>query len=687
MLRARRAPQEALLGFAVGALLGLSGHLAALLARGAAGADDEASRRVSAELARVAAQTLRFQFALGLAVALAAGLVGAATALLLLWWLPRARRRMLLVSTATALMLALAMARAFLRQPALLEPSLGGAAGAFAPWLARFAVWASPRALDAAWVAGLAAAGAAGLLERRGALSELAGAVGRYRRSAAAAACLAALLLASGVIAHARRPGAPALLVLAADSLRPDRFRPETTPHLLALAERGVSFDAALSPIARTTPAWVSILSGLYPHSHGVRDMFPRRELRPAYLPYLPRRLADAGFATSVLSDYAGDFFPTFDFGFQRARVPPPLTLPLVFEREVVTSSPLALALLNHRFGRALFPVFRFLMTNADPERLADEVLAELEASQGHQAMVVAFFSTTHVPFAAPAPWYRRFASPTYGGPHRYAYNLQQLADIARSDAELPARDVTQIRGLYDGALAAVDAAIGRILERVGEQTLVLVLSDHGENLFEPGTTTHHGKWFKGGDESNRVPLIFAGPGLPRGVRVPEPVSLVDVAPTVAKLLGLPPVPGDGRSLVPAFKGHAEERDVFAETGIWLSGPATPDSIAYPPLTELLEADPEDHFQLVLKARYEDVVVAAKHRMLRRGHTKLLYIPTRDGARYQLYDMAADPHQLHDGLAGATRGFELERAMKRFLARDPERELDERDHLVRRTEH
>jgi arylsulfatase A-like enzyme len=669
--------RDALVGFAAGAALGLLAHVAALVASAEGAPHDEASRRVSVELQRIATDTTRFAVAVAAVVALASGVIGWITAWLVRWAAPRRRRGFAAATIAlTALALAAVIVRAFLAQPALLEPSLGGARGRLAPALAQLASHATPRTVDVALAALALALVAAGALRRRvlaAARRALAHRAVRRRALALAGVALVAVLLA----AVPRSPRAPALLVLGADSLRPDRMDARTAPALTAFAARGLSFDRALTPLARTTPAWISILTGLYPHSHGVRHMFPRRELRPASLDYLPRRLARAGYLTVLVTDYAGDFFPLFDAGFERVRVPPTLTLPLVFQREVVSRSPLALALLNDRLGRELFPVMRYLMTNSDPRRLADEALDELERGDGRPTALFVFFSTTHVPFAAPAPYYRRFASPTYGGTHRYAYDVQRLADVTASDAALPDADVAQIRALYDGTLTAVDDAAARLLARTDARSTVVLLADHGENLFEPGTTTHHGKWFVGGDETLRVPLAFVGPGLPAR-RVPEPVSLVDVAPTIAELLRLhvPAAPADGRSLAAAGAGTLAPADVFAETGEWLNGPATPDGVRYPPLTELLEADARDRFQLVLKARYEDAVVEAKHRLLRRGERELLYVPTAAGVRWELRGPAADD---------ATRA-DLQRALLRFLERDRERELDARDHLIRRVD-
>jgi hypothetical protein len=85
---------------------------------------------------------------------------------------------------------------------------------------------------------------------------------------------------------------------------------------------------------------------------------------------------------------------------------------------------------------------------------------------------------------------------------------------------------------------------------------------------------------------------------------------------------------------------------------------------------------------LVLKTRYEDIEVEAKHRMLRRGSSKLIYVPISNGVRWQLYDMDVDPRQQRE--LPVPR--ELIQAMRKFLQRDPERELDAREHVVRRTE-
>jgi thioredoxin-like negative regulator of GroEL len=98
----------------------------------------------------------------------------------------------------------------------------------------------------------------------------------------------------------------------------------------------------------------------------------------------------------------------------------------------------------------------------------------------------------------------------------------------------------------YDGEIAAVDAQVGRLLAALPSHTLIVLAGDHGEALGEGGEQ-QHGLLL--GDATLHVPLILAGPGVPVGV-LDQPVSLVDVAPTLLRILELPADPGmDGRDL------------------------------------------------------------------------------------------------------------------------------------------
>ena len=132
----------------------------------------------------------------------------------------------------------------------------------------------------------------------------------------------------------------------------------------------------------------------------------------------------------------------------------------------------------------------------------------------------------------------------------------------------------------YDGSIRGMDDELGRLVERLQvrglrDQSLLAFYADHGEEFHE------HGRMFHGQSvygEMIRVPLILWGPGrLPKGARVEEPVSLIDVMPTLLELSGLKTPPGlQGQSLRPLLvrgpgsgavvsRGGWEPRPVVAE--------------------------------------------------------------------------------------------------------------------------
>jgi arylsulfatase A-like enzyme/Flp pilus assembly protein TadD len=122
----------------------------------------------------------------------------------------------------------------------------------------------------------------------------------------------------------------------------------------------------------------------------------------------------------------------------------------------------------------------------------------------------------------------------------------------------------------YQGEIASVDFEVGRLLaglEKSGRKTIVVVAADHGEGLGEHGERTHGIFTYR---STLRVPLLIVGPGIPAGRVVGEPVSLVDIAPTVAALAGLLPATiEDGISLAGVIlRGEAapSKREIYYES-------------------------------------------------------------------------------------------------------------------------
>ena len=521
------------------------------------------------------------------------------------------------------------------------------------------------------------------------------------RRPAAAALVLAAgavaLALGTALVPAASGPGLPRpaalpragprpLLILAADSLRPDQLSAETAPNLTALRARGAWASDFFVPIASTSASWASMLTGVYPHTHGVRDLFPRAEVTRLRQPVLPRLLRERGWQTAVVSDYAGETFHRLDFGFDTVDAPPATSLEVFAERETFQRMPLALGLFTGALGQRLFGVAGYLMTNADPAALTDRALAQLDRLErsGKPLLLVVFYSVPHVPFAAPMPDARAFADPAYDGPNRYSYDVQQVSDLSRLGERPKPSEVRQIRALYAGAVRAFDREVGRMLERCAACD-VLVLGDHGENLFEPGTTTEHGKWFEGGPTANRSVFLLAAQGVQPRV-IGGTVSGVDVLPTLLSLEGAAvPAGVEGRSLL---EQTLPDRSVYAETTLWLGGErdAPPGALAYPGILDLLEVEEGSH-ALVLKRAFVDRTVRAKLRAVRRGPWELVYTPTVGDPRWQLFDLARDPAAAHDlAAARADVTAPLQADLLDWMQQDPLRWLDAHDRLVPRVE-
>jgi arylsulfatase A-like enzyme len=453
-------------------------------------------------------------------------------------------------------------------------------------------------------------------------------------------------------LGHARsRPGGtaehPNILVIAVDSLRADRvFRdPERFPALQALAQRGVRFRQAHVTVPRTFPSFVTLLTGRWPHHHGIRHMFPTAEQRNAVGPALPAALAAAGYRTIALSDYAGEIFSRTPLGFGEVNVPY-FDMKTIIGQRSLQVHPNVLPYATTALGRLLFPSVEALPEHADPEILADRALAALGRNDGRPWFMTVFFSAAHFPYAAPAPWYKRFAQPGYDGPFRYQKPPLSTATVGPADA-------VQIRALYDGAVAATDHAIARLLGGIDQRTIVVLLADHGENLYDlDGRGMGHGDHLRG-SAADHVPLVVVDPVHRLAAHdVDGLVRDVDVAPTLAGLAGVKAPPADGVDLAPLLRGQRGSLDLhaFSETEFWFTtnGPGFEphERLPYPGITGVTDLAPDD--DVFLKPEWQDTIVTAKHRAIRTPEWKLLYRPTRGGALWSLYDLMRDPDELKD---------------------------------------
>ena len=449
------------------------------------------------------------------------------------------------------------------------------------------------------------------------------------------------------------------LLIIAIDSLRPDRLDPSASrplPHLVRFAGEAAQFESAWTVIPRTFPSWISILTGQYPHEHGVRHMFPPPAVVARSRETLISALRDRGYRTAVISDFAGDIFSRIQLGFEDVYVPRMTTWSLAERGSYEAHYHLLPYVTTILGGQDRFPILKLWERLADADHLTDQATRWIRNGDGRPFALVVFYSTPHIPYASKWPYYRQYTERSYDGPSRYRAELVADADQA---------EIHHVQALYDGALAATDAAVGRLLGDLREtglldQTTVVVTADHGENLYENGFGVGHGDHLRG-SESLRIPLLVRAPHVLDGTpRIEVPVRSIDIGPTVLELMGKPPLrAASGRSLAPLARGQGsvfgieEAPPVFFETGWWFSNPKYEAlkgrTMAYAPrIDHALTADVETD-ELFVKEEYNPGFLVAKHRaILSEGH-KLVYIPTRQsGVLWELYDVALDPDEKNE---------------------------------------
>ena len=428
-----------------------------------------------------------------------------------------------------------------------------------------------------------------------------------------------ALLLALGSCA----PAAPRanLILISIDTLRADRLgcygypRP-TSPFLDAEARKGVLFRDASAVSSWTFPSHAAMFTGLYPGRSGATEL--KRPIRPE-VPALAEWLAARGYETGAV--VSSTLFK--GYGLERG-----------FETlELVDPG------------------------GPEPSRVTEESIAWLKARAGAEEP---FFFLIH--YLDPHSDYRSL--PEFEAPFREPYEgkadgtSEQLFRHVSGSLRYSAADARHLSNLYDAGVRQQDAELEKLFTYLASagflaHSVVVLTSDHGEEFLEHGNVMHGLQQY---EESVRIPLFFFGPGIPAGLALTEPVSQVDLVPTVLELLGLD-APGDldGISLVPLWREPAAPR---------------------PARALLIEGDRDP------PGPTASVMITGDDLAVRRGNWKLHFDPT--GGTQRLYDLATDPREEHDLAAERPElvhelASELARLLERRVAAGAAAPLDEHD--------
>jgi arylsulfatase A-like enzyme len=494
----------------------------------------------------------------------------------------------------------------------------------------------------------------------------------RFPRRVSAAAGLACAVAAGATfLARAEASGHPSCFVLiASDSFRADRLScnghpRQTTPHIDALAARGTNFRNCLVATASTHESWVSMLTSTEPRENGLRHMFPSREEVERIgreQVFLPRVLAKKGWSTAAVGGWCATTFRLFDTGFGSVDVSQLQNDDSLIAEAALTNHLVAASFLDNPVGRILVPEFdgvSFTRGSLSLTRRACDTIDRL-AAEGRPFFLSVVYHATHLPYSAHQPYCSTYTDPDYRGRNRYRIDFGIDEMIQRGFAhDLTPEERSHIHDLYDGCVRELDDQVGAIVEHLRrrgllDRALVGVIADHGDDLYEPGCTLGHGVTLFGGDQANRIPAVFSGPGVPRR-DVEELVRSIDLAPTWLRWLGVEK-PAKWRGL--DLSGPVPRLHAILETSYLLYRQPVPDLRPgekvkeFPRFDSAVSVDPSFNGLLVLRPALRERLLETKCFAVREGTLKLIRVPGEEGPIWRLYDLATDPHCERDLAAG-----------------------------------
>jgi len=433
------------------------------------------------------------------------------------------------------------------------------------------------------------------------------------------------------------------------------------TPALDALAAGSYGFLDAFSPVPKTPQAIASLMTGNYSYRHGFESLF-------STLPWSNRTLAEAlrgaGWTTAAvltngLIDRGSGIGQGFDIYRNRLGIRPGVKHLLLLDLLARLWPRAATTLLNRFDATRPFPELADTTTNR-----AIDMLRRVE---NRPFFLWVHYLDPHWTYDPPEP-FRAQVDPSPGEPIAVYDDIDagrvKIGDVIHHNA-MPPEEVERLNALYAGEVRFLDDQLKRLLDAVAaspaaSRTLIVVTADHGESLGE------HDYWFSHGDRvyqpSLHVPLIIHLPGQEKGRRILEPVSLIDIAPTLLDMFGLGDHAGhDGRSLagllVPGGDAPAEDaepHELYAES-----------DLSYLPQNPLPTIPGEaGKLRAMRLGRYKLILVPHDHARARRldpglgardaGKRTVLGFKERTTLGpsapdvYELYDLREDPGETRD---------------------------------------
>jgi arylsulfatase A-like enzyme len=331
----------------------------------------------------------------------------------------------------------------------------------------------------------------------------------------------------------------PNILLISIDSLRADHlgcygYPKPTSPFIDSLAGEGVLAESLFCPGLPTYPSYTTLYTAQHPLTHGILAHGSDAKL-DRNAPFLPHVLVEAGYTTCAIDNLMhGRIW--FGRGYE-FYIDPSVKLSM-------------------------------LTMNVTCDQLNARAIPWLRQHGDEPFFLFIHYWDPHWPFMPPASYNNLFYegdNPTDKSNRALEpFWKHPLGAVAKETwlrtPKGPITDPAYVSALYDREIRYLDDGISRLLQALdaaglAENTLVLFTADHGESLTEHGIFfDHHGLY----DCTTHVPLIARWPGrLPSGVRIPDMVQVMDIAPTILEAAGIAaPASMEGRSFWKLLTGE-----------------------------------------------------------------------------------------------------------------------------------
>ncbi|MEK7795282.1 MAG: sulfatase [Candidatus Hydrogenedentota bacterium] len=365
----------------------------------------------------------------------------------------------------------------------------------------------------------------------------------------------------------------PNVLVFLVDTLRRDHvgcygYARATSPNIDALAAESVRFERCMAQSSWTKPSVATLLTSTWPQVHGAED---RPDVMRQDLPTLAKALERAGYNTQAFFTNI-NVLPLWGFG--------------------------------NEFARCV-DVDSTEWQTADDARPIDAAIDAIHNAKGRPWFLYVHTMGPHDPYAPPAPYDVKFAS--------------DISGLSEKEAK-----VRRSMDRYDGEIANTDAQFGRLIqmlkdERLYDNTLIVVVSDHGEEFLDHGGEFHARTLY---EEVVGVPLIVKPPlASPGAAVVPGLVRVIDIAPTILELVGA--------EAEPRFQGES-----FA----------------------VMMRDPTLDSRTGFASLFDEAIS-----MRAAATTRYKFIDDRVAAKREWFDLVSDPHERQPIFVAPPEGAPLER--------------------------